>query len=225
MTTPHDEPTPAPTFRFTDLPIELRLLVERISIAMGNLAIADTSQAIRREAAPLVDHEAIYRIRIYTPNEPWYNLAIDLPFLTTAPTGHIQNIQITVDFTNFFFLNGPQAYEVAPVLRFASSIVKKENCILLLKEFDFCMHRDQARKMLRILEPLSSFQHIFVTALAGQPLNRKDRSLEVEAPPITRARSRGMYDVVKEEWEATFGPSIWHESERPADRFHPQGYR
>jgi hypothetical protein len=68
MTTPHGEPTPAPTFRFTDLPIELRLLIERMSIAMGNLAIADTSQAIRREAAPLVDHEAIYRIRIYTPN-------------------------------------------------------------------------------------------------------------------------------------------------------------
>lgn len=106
---------------------------------------------MRQETGPLINQEASTRIKIYTAGDMWCQTAVDFLFLAKAQRAYIQNIKITVDFTNFLFLTGPTDSEIAPVFSFAKSMVKKKKCVLIFKDFDLCIYRDQSRKLLQLL--------------------------------------------------------------------------
>lgn len=234
ITTPPDRTTTSPTFRFTDLPPEIRITVDSILIASGDLSIADTNQLMRQEATPLIHEDGFFKITITRASPAlagFLYLEIDMPSKSQVNSS---SSQIQTSRSQWTSPNRTSQLVLGHMTSnksffFTDAMVKKTNCILTLQNFDPCIHRDVLQKMTESLKPLNSFEHIYVTALAGCLAGASwitgfgtDRE---PYPRVTKAQNRSVYELVKEEWELTFGPAIWHDSVRQTDRylaFHPR---
>lgn len=214
-----DPVAPAPPFRFTDLPPEVRLEIDSILIASGNISIADTNQLMRREAKSLIFEEGFIRIGTFDVSHPQYgrHIGINVPLLPPDRICQIQNNQITVDFigcgTNYV-----EKEELEPIFSFIDSMRKKRTCVLLFQKFDPCAHRSGIRKMVELLKPLRAFENIYVTCQVGHVQGGPNHNVRIY-PRITRAHNRMVYETVKEKWAESFGPANWHDNARQKDRF------
>lgn len=204
-------PNPPTTFRFTDLPSELRQQVDSILIANGDLAIADTNHLLRLESAPLIKKDGSYRLSIDPSleddelDDDEIPTIVDLPFSTKTPIADIRNVQFTANLTPSF--TGRIHKKISPFIALVDNLAKPKNCTLVFKNFYITKEEEYIRQFLKRLRHLEKFEDVFLTALAGNCCGSQIDTSMLDSGPhgrVNRARNRSMYNLVREMWTPTF---------------------
>ena len=200
------------TFPLFDLPAELREMVYAEAITAGTMGLLRTSRSIYREASPLMQKGAIFRIRIQAYCFSYREETIPADLWPSTP---IQNVEIGVTIRATRTDDEPHYAGVIDTFTDTPAAVDRDTCYITFKKSILERLHTRPESLLRTVRKLKGFKRIIVSAIATGVWEKDTRGIEA----VIRARNKPVYGMALDELEPIFGPGVWHDAATQEGRY------